>query len=230
MKIDKEMIKIGIIKSTPIFFSYIFLGIAYGILMEESGFPWYFSWLASVFVFTGAFQFVLTSFMAAGASYLTIAIACFLMGSRHSFYSITFLSEFKKMGRRTPYMACTLSDETYAVDCSLEEKWTPKQRADIMLGVHCFSKSYWVIGAVIGGVLGQIIPYDMTGIDFCMTALFVLIMVEQWENAVSHVPAVLGIACSLAALILFGQNNFMLPALIAVSVFLILWNRRKEAK
>ena len=203
--------------------SYLFLGTAYGIMMEEAGFHWYYSLLASVTVYTGAFQFVLITFLSSGASILTVAATAFLMNSRQTFYSLTFVDEFSKMGKKLPYMIYTMSDETYAVNCSLEQD--EKDRSTIMFFVAVFSRWYWIIGSVAGGMIGQLIPFELEGIDFCMTALFVIIFIDQWKKSKNHLPAILGLTVSVVCLILFGQDRFMLPALIVVSAILLFTNR-----
>ena len=152
--------------------SYIFVSMAYGIMMEDAGFKWYYSLLVSLTVYTGAFQFVLITFLSSGASIITVALTALLMNSRQSFYSLTFLEDFKKMGKRMLYKIHTMTDETYAVNCTLE--LPQKEKEDTMFLVAFFSRCYWLIGSVLGGMLGQLIPWDMEGIDFCMTALFVI--------------------------------------------------------
>ena len=147
--IQKKALKTAFIKSIPILCSYIFVGIAYGIMMENAGFAWYYSLLASFGVYTGAFQFVLITLMSSGASMVTIALTALLMSSRQTFYSITFLKDFKSMGKRMLYMVLTMSDETYAVNCSLEMNYD-KERKDIMFWVAMFSRIYWMAGSVIG--------------------------------------------------------------------------------
>lgn len=224
----KEIFRYAFVKSVPIMCSYLFVGMAYGILMNEAGFPWYDSLLISVTVYTGAFQFVLTTLLSAGASILTIALTAFFMNSRQTFYSLTFVDEFSKMGRRKLYMMHTMTDETYAVNCTLE--LPEKEKQQVMFRVAILSKSYWVIGAVAGSVLGQLIPVSMDGIDFCMTALFVIIFIEQWEKADTHFPALAGIVMGLICLFVFGESRFMLPALIGVSALLVLYNSEKIRK
>lgn len=148
------------------------------------------------------------------------------MNSRQTFYSLTFVSDFQQMGKRLPYMIHTMTDETYAVNCNLPEQ-TPG-RYDIMFYVAFLSRCYWMAGAVIGGVLGQMIPYDLEGIDFCMTALFVIIFLNQWENTRGHFPAIAGLAVAGVCLFLFGQSGFMLPALLLVSALLLIAGRKEN--
>jgi 4-azaleucine resistance transporter AzlC len=194
-------------------------------MMEEAGFHWYYSLLTSLTVYTGAFQFVLITFLGTGASYLTIAVTAFLMNSRQTFYSLTFVEEFKGMGKRLPYMIHTMTDETYAVNCTLEE--TGEERKGIMFFVALFSRCYWMIGAVAGGVIGQLLPFELEGIDFCMTALFVIIFIDQWEKSKKHLPALAGLGISVLCLLIFGADNFMLPALILVSGILLFTGERE---
>lgn len=228
MKISKETWRLAFVKSLPIMCSYFFLGAAYGIMMEETGFPWYVALLLSMTVYTGAFQFVLITFLSTGASLLTIAITALLMNSRQSFYSLTFLNDFKRMGKRKLYMIHSLTDETYAVNCTLE--LPRKEKEDTMFGVALLSHCYWMAATVAGAVLGQLIPFEMEGIDFCMTALFVIIFMDQWKKASSHIPALAGLTCGIVCLLIFGQSSFILPALLLVSGILFFAGRKEVAK
>lgn len=208
--------------------SYFFLGAAYGIMMEETGFPWYVALLLSMTVYTGAFQFVLITFLSTGASLLTIAITALLMNSRQSFYSLTFLNDFKRMGKRKLYMIHSLTDETYAVNCTLE--LPRKEKEDTMFGVALLSHCYWMAATVAGAVLGQLIPFELEGIDFCMTALFVIIFMDQWKKASSHIPALAGLTCGIVCLMIFGQSSFILPALLLVSGILFFAGRKEASE
>ena len=224
-RFSSTTLKTAFVKSIPIFCSYVFVSMAYGMMMASAGFPWYDSLLVSLTVYTGAFQFVLITFLSSGASLITIALTALLMNSRQSFYSLTFLKEFKQMGRRKLYMIHTMTDETYAVNCTLD---LPKKgKEDTMFLVALFSRCYWMIGSVIGGILGQIIPFDLTGIDFCMTALFLIIFIDQWEKAKKHTPALTGLGIGIICLLIFGENRFMLPALLIVSALLLLFQRKE---
>lgn len=196
--------------------------------MEEAGFHWYYSLAVSLTVYTGAFQFVLITFLSSGASILTVALTAFLMNSRQTFYSLSFVDEFKKMGKRMPYMIHTMTDETCAINLTLESEGAEKE--DTMFLVAFFSRCYWMIGSVPGGVLGQIIPFDMEGIDFCMTALFLIIFVDQWEKNKNHVPTILGVSVAFICLLIVGAQNFMLPALLIVSGILLVFKQKEGAR
>lgn len=211
-------------RSIPILCSYAFVGMAYGMMMAEAGQKWYVALLASLTVYTGAFQFVLISFLAGGVSLGVIAVTALLMNGRQLFYSITFLEDFSKMGWKKPLMIHTMTDETYAVNLSLPENM--ENRREVMFGVAMLSWMYWAIATVCGCLIGNLIPWDMSGVDFCMTALFVIILMDQWEKAADKKPALIGGGIALIALAIFGGSSFMLPALLATSAVLLIPNRK----
>lgn len=211
-------------RSIPILCSYAFVGMAYGMMMAEAGQKWYVALLVSAVVYTGAFQFVLISFLTGGVSLGVIALTALLMNGRQMFYSITFLDDFSRMGARKPFMIHTMTDETYAVNLSLPPEM--ENRREVMFGVALLSWLYWAAATVCGCVLGNLIPWDMTGIDFCMTALFVIILMDQWEKARDRRPAILGGAIALACLAIFGGQSFMLPALVLTSAVLLIPGRK----
>ena len=229
MNPKKEAFRKAFIASEQNLCSYLDLGMPYGILMQEAGFGWAASLLTSAVVYTGAFQFVLITFLSSGASILTIAVTALFMNSRQSFYALTFLSDFKQMGRRKLYMIHALTDETYAVNCTLESL-PPAERRETMFYLAVLSHFYWTAASVLGGMLGQIIPFDMTGIDFCMTALFVTIFVDQWEKSRKHMPALAGLSVAIVALAVFGANGFMLPALLITSAILVFAGQKEGSQ
>ncbi len=225
---EKKTIKHAFYKSIPILCSYVFMSIAYGMMMQKSGFAWYISLVASAAVYTGAFQFVLITFLSSGASLITVALTAFLMNSRQSFYSLSYLDDFNEMKHRKWYMVQTLTDETYAVNSTLH--LPRKEKQDTMFFIALFSHLYWIFGSIVGGVLGQLIPFQLEGIDFCMTALFIIIFIDQWENSKDHRPAMTGMLIGIACLFLFGKSNFMLPALLATSAVLLLFQAKEGGR
>ena len=222
----KNSIREALVKSLPIFFSYICVAFGYGLLMQKAGFAWYYALFTSFIIYTGAFQFVLITFLKSGASIVTIALTAFLMNSRQSFYSLTFLQDFKAMGKAKWYMIHTMTDETYAVNCTFSPE--DPNRRQVMFFVALFSRIYWMAGTILGGLFGQLLGQIPDGIDFCMTALFVIIFIDQWEKTKNHVPALIGLGTGIICLLFFGKNNFILPALIIASGILLLWQRKEK--
>lgn len=213
---NKEIIKKAFKQSIPIMCSYLFVSIAYGMMMNEAGFAWYVALLVSFLIYTGAFQFLLITLLSGGASLLTIGVTALLMNSRQLFYSLSFIDVFNKMKQKW-YMIFTMTDETYAVNCNLEEQ----NKEEVMFYVAFFSRSYWLIGTVLGAVLGNLIPFDLTGINFCMTALFIIFFMDQLEKNKDHFPAIVGVITAIICLVVFGTQNFMLPSLIISSMVLL---------
>lgn len=215
-------LKYALGKTIPIMFSYLFLSMAFGIMMNQAGFPFYWAYLVSLTVYTGAFQFVIISFLSAGAGITTIALTALAMNCRHMFYGVTFLKEFKSMGKRYPYMIFSLTDETYALYCSLEY---PEEldHHQVMFDIAWLSRAYWLIGTLVGALLGQIIPFDFEGVDFCMTALFVTILIDQWKKTENHAPAVIGGVSAVVFLLIFGASRFMLPSLMVTTALLLIF-------
>ena len=191
-------------------------------MMNQAGFPFYWAYLVSLTVYTGAFQFVIVSFLSAGAGIATIALTALAMNCRHMFYGVTFLKEFKSMGKRYPYMIFSLTDETYALYCSLEY---PEEldHHQVMFDIAWLSRAYWLIGTLVGALLGQIIPFDFEGVDFCMTALFVTILIDQWKKTENHAPAVIGGVSAVVFLLIFGASRFMLPSLMVTTALLLIF-------
>jgi len=229
-----KYMKTAFMKSFPVMCSYLFVSTAYGLMMSEAGFPWYISLIISLTIYTGAFQFVLITFLGSNTPVITILLTAFLMNARQSFYSLTFVSEFKayakeKMGfGKLLYMIHTMTDETYAVNCTLQME--NAQKRPVMLRVAFLSRFWWMCGTVLGGIAGQIIPFHLEGIDFCMTALFITIFLDQWQKTESHISALTGLSAAFFGLLFFGKNNFILPALVITSFLLIMMKNMKRKK
>lgn len=228
----KDTIVEALKKSVPIISSYLLVSMAYGMMMQEAGLSWFWALFTSLTVYTGAFQFVLITFISSGASLLTIGMTALFMNSRQFFYGLTFVEDFKSMGRRYPYMVNTMTDETYAVNYAMlvdQKVKNDKERHNMMFLVAIFSKTSWLVGAVLGSVLGQLLPFTLEGIDFCMTALFVTIFIDQWKAFQTHIPAIIGLAIGILLLLILGPDYFLLPALLLVSGILVALQGQLEA-
>lgn len=209
-------------QTIPVLFGYLFLGTAYGILLQQSGFGVIWAFFTSLFIYAGSMQFVLVGFLSGGISFLSAALTTLSVNSRQIFYGISFLEKFKEMGNSGPYMIFSLTDETYSLLCSTKVPEDCDENQVFFL-ISLLDQSYWVAGSVLGALLGELITFDTSGIDFAMTALFVVIFTEQWLSAKNHLPAVIGLLCGGASLALLGPSGFLLPALVLSAALLIIW-------
>lgn len=217
------------IKTVPILCGYLFLGFAFGISLQQAGFGVGWALLISTIVYAGSLQFVLVPFLASGAPLVSVLLTSLFVNSRHMFYGLSFLERFRRVKHGYPYLVFSLSDETYSVLCAQKDIDALSDR-ELFL-IHLLDQLYWIIGSLGGALLGSVLPFDFTGIDFAMTALFGVIFYEQLEQVGNRLPAVIGIVCALIALLLFGAENFLLPALIAAVLALSLlrpWLERKQ--
>ena len=158
---------------------------------------------------------------------LSAAITTVMVNARHLFYSISMIGKYKNAGKYKPYMIFALTDETYSLLCDGLAPAGAGQDAYRFL-VSLFNQFYWVTGTVIGSLLGAILPFSTAGIEFSMTALFVASFTEQWLTAKDHIPAVTGFLCTLLCLLIFGRENFLIPAMLLITLVLTLLRRREE--
>ena len=168
-------VRFALRQTVPIFFTYIFLGIAFGVMMTEAGYSAGWSVLCAVFIYAGSLQIVMVSLLQAGASLPAVAVMTFFVNARHIFYGVGFIERFRKMGWRYPYLVLALTDETYSILCSVRfEDGVDENRATFFIAL--FNQSYWVLGCLLGGLAGQMLPWDLTGIDFSATAFFLVVV------------------------------------------------------
>ncbi len=220
------------VRTMPVMFAFLFLGIAFGLLLERAGYNFLWALFISTFVYAGSMQFVLIPFLGSSMGIIAVILMTLSINSRHMFYGLSFIEKFKSMGKAYPYMIFSLTDETYSLLCSTKVPEGMNENK-VFFFISLFNHVYWVTGSVLGALIGGMITFDTTGIDFAMTALFVVIFVEQWLAARTHIPAIIGIVCGIVSLLIFGPANFILPALI-VSIAILLAGknliRAKEAR
>ena len=222
----RQTVRFAFYKTIPVLLGYLFLGLAFGLLLQEAGYSFWWALLSSGIVYAGSIQFVLVEFLSGGTGFLTVAVMTLLINSRHAFYGLSFVEKFRKM-KTYPYMIFSLTDETYSLLCSLKVPEGIDEKKAMFL-IALFDQLYWVAGSVLGAALGQVLPFDMTGIDFAMTALFVTIFVDQWREAKSHLPAIAGLCSAAVCLLIFGGSNFILPSLIITVGILMALKGRLE--
>jgi len=217
-----------VIKATlPVMFGYIPLGIAFGILFQNLGYAWYFAPLMGIIVFAGAAQFMAVGLLAANAGLFEIFAATLILNSRHMFFGLSVLNRYTAKGWRKLYMIYTLTDETYSLVTSTQ----PPEGSDsnrYYLMISALNHSYWVIGCAIGALLGSRITFDSTGMDFALTALFTVLMIEQWKQVKESFPFVVALIAGLMSIMLWPQH--MLIAAIGLSLLVLIFQARVKGE
>lgn len=211
----------------PVLTGYLFLGAGFGILLVESGYSVLWAAAMALLIFAGSGQYLLVGLLASGASLVSAAIATLLVNARHLFYGISLVDAYKTAGKRRLYMIFGLTDETYSL---VTQAKIPEgiSREDYCFWVTALNHCYWVCGCVLGAVVGTVVPIDFSGVSFVLTALFVTIFVEQWLSSKDHFPALVGVVCTALSLLGFGSEIFLIPAMAAIALILIL--RRRVGK
>ncbi len=213
--------------SLPIMAGYLALGIGYGVLLQSKGYSFWWAILMSVTMFAGSGQYAGVDFMASGASLLTTAFMTLIINCRHFFYGVSLLDKYRGTGAFKPYLIFGLTDETYSITATttLEDDISPKHYYFFLTALN---HSYWITGCVLGAVLGMFLPFDSKGVDFAMTALFIVIMTEQWLSSREHLPAILGAATTAVCLVVFGADYFIVPSLFLIALEMVLFRKKLD--
>ena len=214
--------------TVPVMLGYLFIGIAFGVLFENKGYNFLWAILASTLIYAGSMQYVAVNLFTGGIGLINIAAITLMVNIRHVFYGLSMIDKFKNMGKFKPYMIFSLTDETYSLLC-LTDSPEDVNRNYFLFFISILNQSYWIIGSFIGSIAGSMITFNSQGIDFAMTALFVVIFVEQWLFVTSHIPAITGILISLICLVIFGSENFLLPSMMLILAVLTVIRNKIEA-
>ncbi len=213
----------------PILAGFLFLGMTYGILMKVSGFPIWLSVLMSTLVFAGSMQFVAVNILLSAFNPVSAFMMTLMINARHIFYGISMLDKYKDTGAKKPYLIFGMCDESFSINCSAEiPDYVDKHW--FMFFVTLLDQIYWVAGTVIGAVFGSFITFDTTGLDFVMTAMFVVIFLEQLLKEKSHILSLAGLVISVVSLVIFGADSFIIPAMLAILAALTLLRKQVESK
>lgn len=225
MKGYRQAFKKAFSYTIPVLTGYLFIGIAFGVMYAEKGYSFLWAMLMSIVVYAGSGQYLAVNFFVPGVSFLQAIFLTFMVNIRHVFYGISLVERFNRFGKSRWYMIFALTDETYSLLCTTK---APKDvdEEKFLLAISVLDHSYWVLGSVIGAIAGSVLPISSEGIDFAMTALFVVIFIEQWMQKKNRIPALIGVFVALAALLIFGTDNFVLPAMLVI-IFVLLVSRKK---
>lgn len=222
----KQTVKGAFYTSLPVMAGYLVLGAGFGIVLRSAGYGALWAFAMSTFIYAGSMQYVGVGLITGGASILSVALTTFMVNARHLFYSISMIGRYQDRGKYKPYLIFALTDETYSLLCGAKAPDGADESLFLFL-VSLFNQCYWVVGSVIGSLLGAALPFPTTGIEFSMTALFLASFTEQWITAKDHIPALTGLLCTLACLLVFGAERFLIPAMLLITFLLTLF-RKKE--
>lgn len=225
----KKAFKTALSYTIPIAVGFLFLGMSYGFYMKSKGFSFVYPMLMSMFIFAGSMEFVTVNLLLSAFNPLSAFLLTLMVNARHLFYGISMLDKYKNVGWKKPYLIFGMCDESFTINCTI----TPPNDIDkgwFMFFVTLLNQIYWVTGATLGALLGYVIQFDTTGIEFVMTALFVVMFINQWEETSEHTSALIGLLASLICLLLFGSDKFILPAMALIILCFTLIKSKKEAK
>ena len=216
INVRREDIRKAFIASVPVMAGYIVLGAGFGIVLETKGLGLIWAVAMSVFIYAGSMQYVAIELVTGGASLITTALTTLMVNARHLFYGISMVDKYKGAGKKKPYLIFALTDETYSLVCSDESVKDVNNKYLYYFTVSLLNQIYWITGTVIGSLSGRMINFSTEGIDFALTALFVTIFTEQWISEKNHGPAIAGLASSILCLVVFGKDNFLIPAMCCI--------------
>lgn len=221
MGVKTKALKAAFPHTIPIMTGFLFLGASYGIYMNVSGFEFWYPMITSMLIFAGSVEFVTVNLLLGAFNPLQAFLLALMINARHIFYGISMLDKYRGTGLKKFYLIYGMCDESFSVN------YTAKIPEDVdkgwfMFFVNLLNQIYWVAGATIGGILGGVIAFNTNGIEFVMTAMFVVIFLEQWLKEKNHIPPILGLVISVVCLILFGADKFIIPSMASMLIILTL--------
>ena len=211
----------------PILAGFLFLGFTYGVYMNVSGFAFWYPMLTSMIVFGGSLEFIIVNLLLGAFSPLEAFAMTLMIQARHLFYGVSMLDKYKNTGRKKIYMIFGLCDESFSINCSVTVP-DGVDRGWFYFFATLLNQLYWIIGSTLGGIFGTLISFNTEGLDFVMTAMFVVIFLEQWLKDRQHASELIGLGVSTLCLIIFGADNFLLPTMAAILGILMLLRRPIE--
>ncbi len=216
-------------QSLPIMAGFLFLGTAYGVYMRALGFEPIYPILMALLIFAGSVEFIAAGMLVMAFNPLYTFLMIIMISARQIFYAISMLEKYHQSGAKKYYLISATVDESFAINYSakiapnVDESWH-------MVFVTLFLQMYWVCGAGIGAFLAEVLPFDLKGSEFAMTALFLVIFAEQWMKESSHISSLIGLGVTLGALLIFGKTHFLIPAMIGILVLLTLQRKTLTLK
>lgn len=204
----------------PIFLGWIFVALTYGVLMSNLGYNAWWTMLFSAVCYCGGMQIAAIPMVSAGFDPAQMLLMSYLVNFRHTFYGIPLLEKYKNAGALKPFLVYTLADEQFSISVSAKKPENVEDKY-FYFGIHLLGFAYWIGLTGLGGVIGGLITFDTTGLDFALTAMFVVLFMQQWKQKENRPACVIGVAITLLCRVIFGTSMFLVPALLGM--LLIFW-------
>lgn len=214
-------------KTLPILAGFLFLGITYGMYMSVKGFSFVYPMIMSAVIFAGSAELVAADMLLGAFNPLSAFFVTVMINARHIFYGLSMLERFKGVGAKKAYLIFGMCDETFSVNVSAAVP-PDVDRGWFMFFVTLLNQFYWFAGATLGGVFGALIPFELKGLDFVLTAMFVVMFIDRLREDSSPLPALTGLGATFICLLIFGKNNFLLPSMALILAVLALVRRPVE--
>ncbi len=211
----RKAFKAALPRTLPILVGFAFLGMSYGLLMRSKGFSFIYPMFMSMFIFAGSMEFVTANLLLADFNPIYAFLLALMVNARHLFYGISMLEKFDGTGWKKPYLIFGMCDETFSVNCTADLP-PDVDRGWFMFFVTLLNQIYWVVSSTVGSLLGYVIHFNTKGIEFVMTALFVVMFLGQWEKKENRVPALVGLIGTAVCLPIFGSKYFIVPAMVLI--------------
>lgn len=225
-----KIFKRAFLSTLPVMAGYLILGLGFGILLHEAGYGAWWSLCMGAFIYAGSMQYVGLELLRSNASLAAFALTTLMVNARHLFYGISMIDKYRGAGACKPYLIFGLTDETYSLVCAdPPADIPPDQLTRYRLFVTLLDHLWWVSGCVLGSLAGTLLPVSFEGLDFALTALFLTVFTEQWVKAERHLPALIGVAASVVCLVIFGRDSFLIPAMLCITVLLLVLPDRLAA-
>lgn len=224
----KKTLKAAVVDTLPVLTGYLVLGFGFGIIIKVNGFGLLHALAMSFLIYAGSMQYVAIGLFTGGASLLTVALTTLMVNARHLFYGISMIDRYKNTGARKPYLIFALTDETYSLVCNDNPNISEGNRKNYYFFVSLFNHIYWIMGSMLGVLVGSVVKFNSEGLDFALTALFVTVFLEQWLTTKKHLPAIIGVVVSVVCLIIFGSEKFLIPTMLVIALLLCLYKEVPE--
>lgn len=204
----------------PVLTGYLCIGMAYGLLMANAGYGVFWALLLSLLCYAGSMEFVAVSLLTAGFDPVQALLMALMINARHAFYGLSMLEKYRGTGWARPFLIFSLTDETFSLVSTLEPP-DGVTRRDFYFWISLLDYLYWQVGSVLGALIGGMLPFDTTGLDFALTALFIVLFLEQWRKRENRPAALIGLGCTAVSLAVVGADRLVIPAMVLILAVLL---------